>query len=285
LAQTRRQAPPLKDFASQLGVAVSTVSAWMTGHRFPDEDHLDALSAYTGLPIRCLFCDRTDCPDATLIDGRPNHSVNLHTNGQHLPELATQGIIEEATRQRDYHPATEVMVRRLQQYTGFECIGLRIRNEIGDYPYVAYIGFRKNFIREENSLCQRDCSGHIRRDRNGRTKLECMCGNILRGRFDPHLPFFTEKGSFWTNSTTNLLASETAKDRQSRTRNTCNGEGYESVGLFPMIIDAEHLGLLQFNDHKRNMFSKDTVQEYELAAISMAAFVYYSTIFKSLHEE
>ena len=55
--------------------------------------------------------------------------------------------------------------------------------------------------------------------------LECMCGNILRGRFDPAKPFFTSHGSFWCNNTTALLASTTEADRMARTRNRlqCGG--------------------------------------------------------------
>jgi hypothetical protein len=29
------------------------------------------------------------------------------------------------------------------------------------------------------------------RDLDGNPVLECMCGNVLCGRFDPALPFFT----------------------------------------------------------------------------------------------
>ncbi len=46
------------------------------------------------------------------------------------------------------------------------------------------------------------------------------------------------------NSTTELLASTTEADRQNRTRNRCNGEGYESEALIPLRIGQERLGLL-----------------------------------------
>ena len=60
-----------------------------------------------------------------------------------------------------------------------------------------------------------------------------MCGNVLCERFDPALPFFTAKGSFWTNGTSELLATTSEADRQARTRTRTrsNGEGYESVAL------------------------------------------------------
>jgi PAS domain S-box-containing protein len=82
-----------------------------------------------------------------------------------------------------------------------------------------------------------------------------MCGNILCGRFDPAKDFFTPHGSFWSNCTTELLASTTEEDRQARTRNRCNGEGYESVGLFPLRLGGETFGLLQVNDKQKGLFT------------------------------
>ncbi len=99
-----------------------------------------------------------------------------------------------------------------------------------------------------------------------------MCGNVIRGRFDPSRSFFTERGSFWTNATTELLATTTEKDRQARTRNRCNGEGYESVALIPLRSSNEVIGLLQLNDHRRGMFTPDKIRFFEEmgAAIGIA---------------
>jgi HD-GYP domain-containing protein (c-di-GMP phosphodiesterase class II) len=93
--------------------------------------------------------------------------------------------------------------------------------------------------------------------------LECMCGNIIYRRTDASLPFFTAHGSFWTNSTTELLASTTEEDRQSRTRNRCHGEGYESVALVPLQTEDEIIGLLQLNDHRRKRFTMEMIHFFE----------------------
>ena len=81
--------------------------------------------------------------------------------------------------------------------------------------------------------------------------LDCMCGNVIAGRFDPSKPFFTDRGSFWTGSTTDLLAGTTEKDRQGRTRNKCNSEGYESMALIVLSFGEERMGFLQINDRER----------------------------------
>ncbi len=98
-----------------------------------------------------------------------------------------------------------------------------------------------------------------------------MCGNVICERFDPSKPFFTANGSFWSNSTTELLASTSDADRQARTRNRCNGEGYESVALLPLNFSKERLGLLQLNDRRTGMFTPQVISLWERLAGYLAA--------------
>jgi len=146
----------------------------------------------------------------------------------------------------------------LQQWSGCEAVGIRLRDGY-DFPYFETRGFPSEFVRAESSLCVTDLNGQLLRDDKGNPVLECMCGNVLLGRVNPELSFFTEKGTFWTNSTTELLASTTEVDRQARTRNRCNAEGYESVALIPLRYGKETLGLLQLNDHTKGRFSPELI--------------------------
>ena len=115
-------------------------------------------------------------------------------------------------------------------------------------------------------MCVRCENGEPLHDGDGNPVLECMCGNVICGRFDPSKPFFTPKGSFWTNCTTELLASTTEADRQARTRNRCNGEGYESVALIRLYGGNEPLGLIQLNDHRKGLFTAETIAFWERLA-------------------
>ena len=108
------------------------------------------------------------------------------------------------------------------------------------------------------------------RDSHGNPVLEGMCGNVLCGRFDPRLPFFTENGSFWRNSTTQLLASTTEADRQGPTRNRCNRAGYESVALVRMSFAGRTLGLLQFNDKRKGRFTRVLLEFLERVGAALA---------------
>ncbi|GAB6193301.1 PAS domain-containing sensor histidine kinase [Desulfocastanea catecholica] len=153
----------------------------------------------------------------------------------------------------------------IQKQTGCEAVGIRLKKE-NDYPYYETRGFPEEFVLAENWLCTRDEAGHPIYDSAGNPVLECMCGNVICGRIDPSKPFFTAQGSFWSNCTTELLASTSAADRQSRTRNRCNGEGYESVALIPLILGTERLGLLQLNDRSKGRFNLETIALLERLA-------------------
>jgi PAS domain S-box-containing protein len=154
------------------------------------------------------------------------------------------------------------ITKQIKQDTGIEAVGIRL-HEGEDYPYYVANGFTEDFLGKERYLCQRDDKGNLVRDERGSPYLECMCGNIISGRTDPKLPFFTEEGSFWTNCTTELLATTTEKDRQARTRNRCNSEGYESVALVPLRSGEKIIGLLQLNDRRRNMFTPELIKFFE----------------------
>ncbi len=156
----------------------------------------------------------------------------------------------------------ESILHSIKEFTGFEAVGIRLRKGL-DFPYYVTIGFPAEFVKAENYLCARDAKGEMIRDSDGNPYMECMCGNVICQRTDPSLPFFTEKGSFWTNCTSELLANTTEKDRQSRSRDRCNGEGYESVALIPLHSNNEIIGLLQLNDRRKGCFTSDSINTFE----------------------
>ncbi len=108
-------------------------------------------------------------------------------------------------------------------------------------------------------------------DSEGKPAPGCMCGNVILGRFDPSMPFFTEYGSFWTNSTTELLISTAEADHQGCARNRCNSAGYESMALIPLRVQEEALGLLQFNDKQKGRFTPASISFLESLAENIAA--------------
>ncbi len=171
-------------------------------------------------------------------------------------------LVNESRQTEDLvHSATSFF----QTNSGCEAVGIRLRKEY-DFPYYETKGFPQQFVRLETHLCDYDGNGKACLDDQGCPILACMCGNVIQGRTDPTKPFFTAKGSFWTNHTTELLATTKESDRQARTRNRCNGEGYESVALIPLRVGGDTLGLLQLNDRRVGMYSIEMIEEWERLA-------------------
>ncbi len=172
----------------------------------------------------------------------------------------------EILRIMDSETEAENIIRniliKIKSFTGLEAVALRLK-EREDYPYYTTLGFPDYFVEAERYLCQRDRKGNIVRNSNGDVYLECMCGNILKGRTNPEFDFFTDGGSFWSNNTSKLLATTSDEDRQTRTRNRCNSEGYESVALIPLRSENDIIGLLQFNDKRTDMFDLEMIKFFE----------------------
>jgi PAS domain S-box-containing protein len=170
-----------------------------------------------------------------------------------------------------------------KRFTGCEAVGIRLHKG-DDFPYYLTSGFSDQFVKIESSLCARDFQDNLQRDFSGNPILECMCGNILCGRFDPSKPFFTPHGSFWTSSTSDLLASTTEAGRQSHTRNRCNSAGYESVALLPMRSQGKTFGLFQFNDSHRGYFDLKRIEILENMVDYIALSLANLETAQSLHE-
>lgn len=161
----------------------------------------------------------------------------------------------------------EEILEEIQNLSKCQSVAIRLGKD-GDFPYYVHKGFPEFFILQENMLNVKDRKGKIVLDANGVPFVECMCGNILKGRFNPRYPYFTKNGAFWTNSTTRLLSQLTKKEKQEigKTRDTCHNYGYESVALIPMHSGDKTIGLIQINDPREDMFTLEKVEKYQLLA-------------------
>lgn len=167
----------------------------------------------------------------------------------------------------------EKLLKIIRDFTQIDAVAIRLQDG-ADYPYFVYNGFSEDFIIQENFLCQVDSEGCPHLQPDGKPVLSCMCGCVIRGHTDSALPCFTDRGSFWTNSTTELLEGNHIDLPIHDTRNVCNIEGYESVAIIPLKInDDEIIGSLQLNDRRKNIFSKLYIEFLEELALSIAVAV------------
>ncbi len=131
---------------------------------------------------------------------------------------------------------------------------------------------------EQVSRCQavcihlcKECDVASHRNANtGNPVADCTCDDMICKHLDPSKSFRTAQGSFWTNSTTELLAGTSETNRQLCTGNKCNGEGYESVAMIPLMAGDKRIGVLQLRDKRRNLFTPASIALWERLAGYMA---------------
>ncbi|MBU0728481.1 MAG: response regulator [Proteobacteria bacterium] len=188
-------------------------------------------------------------------------SINelLIEKNQQADAIQVLAILNQPTRQLE---AIHEVIKLIRKFTGAEAVGIRLKDG-ENFPYYQTTGFSQEFVDMENELCAQDQDGGILRDNQGKAILECMCGYVISGRTDPTQPFFTRGGSFWTNSISHLLASNTEISQLDRMQNCFDSMGYESMALIPFQIQTETVGLLQLSDHRRDIFTVEMIEFLE----------------------
>ncbi len=192
-------------------------------------------------------------------------------------------ILDIINKSDAWKDSIEEIISEIKQFAGMDAVAIRLM-EGEDFPYYVTKGFPSRFVEAERYLCTRDHQGEIVRDSKGNPYVECMCGNVICGRTDASKDFFTGCGSFVSNHTSALLAETTDEDRQTRTRNRCNSEGYESVALFPLRVGSEIFGLLQLNDTQPHQFTDDSIHFFEDIAIDIGTAFSHKQVKDSLRE-
>ncbi|GAB6094526.1 hypothetical protein JCM14469_07780 [Desulfatiferula olefinivorans] len=181
-------------------------------------------------------------------------------------------LLDLINRADDRNQFFRSLVPVMKTWSGCEAVGIRIR-EGDDFPYAAACGFPEPFVRQESRLCRLDDHGRIIRDEKGVPVMECMCGNVIQGRYDSTEDFFTADGSFRTNSTTEFMARNQASVFTRGLRNHCNKMGYESVALIPLRSRETTFGLLHFCDRRKDRFSPERVAQLRWMADNIAMFL------------
>ncbi len=146
----------------------------------------------------------------------------------------------------------------IKNYTEMEAVSIRLKKG-EDFPYFVAIGFPDSFIKAGKYLCARNEKGEIIYDDKGNPYMGCICGDVIYGRTNSSLPYFTEAGSFYCNNITKLLAANTEKEKQLTTLYKWNKEGYESGALISLYSGKEIIGLLQLNDKRPDMVSPEMI--------------------------
>jgi len=155
------------------------------------------------------------------------------------------------------------IIATLKTQTGFDAVGIRLQDG-EDYPYYGSDGFSNDFLNKENSLLhkeERECINC-----NNNSNLDCTCGLVISNKKSNRNPLLTKGGSFWINNSYSLLSLPSNKDPRINPRNTCIHYNYASMALIPIHIKDKIVGLLHFNDTRKDCFSLAAIEQLESIA-------------------
>ena len=148
--------------------------------------------------------------------------------------------------------------------TGLDVEAVAIRLREGDaFPYCEVSGFPPDFIESKLHLCSCDPDAENRRGQDGGTIPVCMCGVVVSGIVDSSKSYFTGRGSYWTNSSTELCNLAPGADGSVPSWNRCSRDGDESIALIPLRAGADIIGLIQLCDHRKGLFTRETIEFLE----------------------
>lgn len=214
---------------------------------------------------------------------RENKIVGFVVNGRNITDL--KKTVEEKdiqlqlfhliSKESDLATMVENVLSLLKTWSAVDAIAIRLRQEQEqeqDFPYYKSYGFPEEFTQKEHSLYNPEYQNRPLKNDKKQLPLECMCGCVIKGLLDPSLPFFSEGGSFHTNSTSSLLSQVKDVQMPHGLRKHCNDAGYESILLIPLRVGKTTLGLIQFNHKEKDHFSSNFISliEYLTGYISVA---------------
>jgi hypothetical protein len=199
-------------------------------------------------------------------------------------ERTVKRICAELNNFIDLKPTLVTVIDYLKELAHCETVGIRLEKD-GDYPLYDYEGVPKSLIIGEDWLCMEENGGKKNPGKNEVSyELECMCGNVISGRFDPSKPFFTINGSFWTNNVSRLSFLPWKKRGGGEGEDQLNSIGYQSIALVPIRVKNKRIGLIQLGDKRAEVFSKELIEFIEMIGEQIGLAVQNSYIHNQLLE-
>jgi signal transduction histidine kinase len=120
----------------------------------------------------------------------------------------------------------------------------------------------QSFPVEITTLWQNEMGGGIS-EPNDDPDLISFCGNIVRDPVGPIRSLFTRKGCFSTDDVKKKLPRQPEGEKGSHLPRFKINSPYPSIGLIPLFVDHQNVGLLQLKSKLKNFFTEDNIGLYE----------------------
>ncbi len=140
----------------------------------------------------------------------------------------------------------------LIQFSGSDVVELRLKRRDKYYRYE----LRKNrqaSLHFEEIPCMKTAEGKIIPCSSEDSGIERLCQEVISGRFDPNLNYFTKNGNFWTNDLSVCSPEYSLQPMKE----------WKSLALFSLMLDEDNIGLLQLKSASKDFFTLEEIQFYE----------------------
>ncbi len=155
--------------------------------------------------------------------------------------------------------------RMLIDFSGCDALELRLKRSDKYYRCEAKRGAEPWFGYEQLKCSQAPDSRMIPCSEQ-ETGMEALCRDVVLGRTDPSLPFFTENGSFWTGNTQDTRIDRLPGESGSEFKKACLEKDLGSLAMFSLQVDSDSMGLLQLKSRQKDFFNEREIEFYERLA-------------------
>lgn len=209
-----------------------------------------------------------------------NHNAKNNRSGKSDHNLAedfyllSHQILRYASRALPRLDFIREISNMLIDFSGCDVVEIRLKRYEKYYRYEISRD-NKHLFQWEYTPCLRTEDDKLIPCSKDDSGIETLYKDILLGRFNPALPFFTKGGSFWTNDLNNLQALYEQGNRRSAGYNLSPVGSQGSLAIFPLVADEDNIGLLQLKSCQSDFFTADEIRFYEgLAQTLVVALVH-----------
>jgi PAS domain S-box-containing protein len=159
------------------------------------------------------------------------------------------GLLRLFSEKADRPAYLNSVVAELRNWTGCDCVGIRVVERDGGAPFATSTGFSPEFLESEGRLM-------LNRD-------QCICTRLIAGRTEPQdRSMLTSDGSFYCGNTDRYLAG-LSQPELARFRAVCMKAGFASIAVLPIRYREETLGAIHIADDRPDALSSYQVQVME----------------------
>jgi len=185
-------------------------------------------------------------------------------------ERITNVLLELFAQKSTRKEYLDSVVGAIHDWSGCQCVGIRLTDSDGLIPYESHIGFSDEFVKTENKLCLKTDA--------------CICIRaITQSPERQDAPLLTPRGSFHSGNTFKFVDSLTEKGKK-RYRGVCLRYGFASLAVVPICYRNKVLGAMHLADKQENKTPAQTVEFIENMAMLIGEAIHRFDIETELRE-